>query len=414
MKTAPKAVEKKKKKSSKSKKKRSVEQSIEDILHPENAEAVAVEDQMSNEEIQVKMKKEQNVIGDNLSILDNLLGKKGVQEAGKKSDDLPNFGNLFRSMNKSGGSSKVQDNVSLINSLIKGKLNQANTRKFNKPVIPKAQIATKRQQRVSRPKPVQQMAQPRRQPAQAVAPTRAQPAQQTKQVQQSSLHSSRPTQQEINAAKPELRMTIDEFQNKIGQGEIGRGPGRANQSQRSMSPQIQGGDFQFPSNSSPGFGQSMGGGQGAGRRNDPTQIPLFGEHLVRKNTRKPQSVQQAPRPAPPKQKSNSFDFGSGGGFSDFNSFDLDNFIDKPQNDAQKRLDPKDNLTLKGKVPALNDFPTFQEFLKNGALPKIPGIDLPLSLKDIKGSDKSEEELSKELGKQIKIAKLDKKKKKVSV
>ena len=203
-------------------------------------------------------------------------------------------------------------------------------------------------------------------------------------------------------------MTIDEFQKKIGQGEIGRGPGRANQSQKSMSPQIQGGDFQFPSNSSPGFGQSMGGGQGAGRRSDPTQIPLFGEHLVRQNTRKPQSVQRAPRPAPPKQKSNSFDFGSGGGFSDFSSFDLDNFIDKPQNDAQKRLDPKDNLTLKGKVPALNDFPTFQEFLKDGALPKIPGIDLPLSLKDIKGSDKSEEELSKELGKQIKIAKLDKK------
>ena len=56
-------------------------------------------------------------------------------------------------------------------------------------------------------------------------------------------------------------------------------------------------------------------------------------------------------------------FGSGFGDDGFGGFDLDNFIDKPQNELEKQLQPEENLSLKKKVPALKDFPTFQEFLK---------------------------------------------------
>ena len=85
-----------------------------------------------------------------------------------------------------------------------------------------------------------------------------------------------------------------------------------------------------------------------------------------------------------------------GGDGAFQAFDLDNFIEKPQNHLEERLDPAENLDLKKKVPVLNKFPTFSEFLKNGALPEIPGLDLPRSLDQIKNSDQDQEELSQQL------------------
>lgn len=106
---------------------------------------------------------------------------------------------------------------------------------------------------------------------------------------------------------------------------------------------------------------------------------------------------------------NIFESGFGGGFENgFESFDLDNFISKPQNDAQKRLDPKKNLKVKKTLPRLRGFPTFEEFLKKGKLPMIPGLELPRTMADIKKSGKTKQQLQNELKvfiKQIKAGKI---------
>lgn len=88
------------------------------------------------------------------------------------------------------------------------------------------------------------------------------------------------------------------------------------------------------------------------------------------------------------------DFGGGFGDGGFGGFDLDNFIEKPQNEMEKQLSPEENLDLTKKVPALEDFPTFDQFLKGKKLPDIPGLKLPKSVKEIKSSGEKEEDLTK--------------------
>lgn len=121
------------------------------------------------------------------------------------------------------------------------------------------------------------------------------------------------------------------------------------------------------------------------------------------NRKKQREIEEEEKNSPPriskeeKDEASIFESGFGGGFEDgFDSFDLDNFITKPQNEAQKRLIPKNNLDIKKKIPRLRGFPTFDEFLKNGKLPEIPGIDLPRTMKDIKKSKMSQKELKTKL------------------
>lgn len=102
----------------------------------------------------------------------------------------------------------------------------------------------------------------------------------------------------------------------------------------------------------------------------------------------------------PSEESGFDMFGGFGGFGSdddgFGGFDLDNFIEKPQNEMEEQLAPEENLDLTKKVPALSEFPTFDQFLKGKTLPDIPGLKLPKTLKEIKSSGEEEEELTKKV------------------
>ena len=92
-----------------------------------------------------------------------------------------------------------------------------------------------------------------------------------------------------------------------------------------------------------------------------------------------------------------FGTGFGGGLGNgFGGFDLDNFIDKPQNEMQKQLIVEEELDLKKKVPALSKFPTFDEFLKGQNLPDVPGLELPKNIEEIRNSDEKQEDLTKQV------------------